>query len=203
MRPAQKARAWMAWSCSNPDRGDHATSNASHCSTASPVLASPRHCSRMRTLRERLRVTSERFVWPNALLTSVTAQWGWVKGAPVESRGWSSMRAKALSRTNAGSGKGCVENFEHRLESSVYLAARIGPSLLREAPIHPPMRRLFCAITVLIAAFRSRHHLRGCGFGDARLQRQEPGVFRPVRDRAASSEQGQPNLPRKGTPVAP
>ena len=59
-RAAQKDRAWLAWSCSNPDHGDGATSNALNCSTASPVLASSWHCSRMHTPRERLRVPPEK-----------------------------------------------------------------------------------------------------------------------------------------------
>ena len=37
---ARKERASLAWSCSNPDRDDRATSMASNCSTASPVQAS-------------------------------------------------------------------------------------------------------------------------------------------------------------------
>jgi len=56
-------------------------SNASICSTALPVLASPRHCSRMRTQRERLRATFETLAWRTALLTSVDRQCVQVKRA--------------------------------------------------------------------------------------------------------------------------
>src|SRR5437667_3557286 len=38
-RAAQKESARLAFSCSNPDHGEQATSNALNCSTASPVLA--------------------------------------------------------------------------------------------------------------------------------------------------------------------
>ena len=54
-KAAQKERASSAWSCSNPDHGGRAMSNASTCSTASPVPASSRPRSQMRTLRERVR----------------------------------------------------------------------------------------------------------------------------------------------------
>jgi hypothetical protein len=54
-KAAQKERASSAWSCSNPDYGGHAMSNASICSTASLVLALSRPRSQMRTLRERVR----------------------------------------------------------------------------------------------------------------------------------------------------
>ena len=65
-RAAQKERASLTWSCSNPARDDRATSMPSHCSTASPVLASLRHRSRMRTPRERLPAPLEKLAWPNA-----------------------------------------------------------------------------------------------------------------------------------------
>ena len=53
-KAAQRERASSALSYSNPDHGGRAMSNASTCSTASPVLASSRPRSQMRTLRERL-----------------------------------------------------------------------------------------------------------------------------------------------------
>jgi hypothetical protein len=62
MKAAQKERASLAWSYSNPDHGGRATSNASTCSTASPVLASSRPRSQMRTLLERLRGSPQRMV---------------------------------------------------------------------------------------------------------------------------------------------
>src|SRR2546430_5823657 len=46
-RAAQKESARLAFSCSNPDRGEHATSNALNCSIASPVLCLPRQSSQM------------------------------------------------------------------------------------------------------------------------------------------------------------
>ncbi len=57
----QKERASLAWSCSNPDHGGRATSNALTCSSSSPALASSWLRSRTHTSRERLRVPSETF----------------------------------------------------------------------------------------------------------------------------------------------
>src|SRR5439155_7313247 len=48
-RAAQKKSARLAFSCSNPDHGEHATSNALNCSIASPVLALPQQSSQMHT----------------------------------------------------------------------------------------------------------------------------------------------------------
>jgi len=72
-KAAQKSRASLAWSCSNPDPGDGATSNAPIYSTASPVPASSRHYSRIHTLREQLPARPERFVQSGALSISVDA----------------------------------------------------------------------------------------------------------------------------------
>jgi len=83
-RAAQKERASLAWSCSNPDHGGRSQSNASTCSTASPVLASSRPRSRMRMLRERLRVSPQRMAWLNASLTSLDTQSGHVNSAHRE-----------------------------------------------------------------------------------------------------------------------
>jgi len=59
-RAAQKDRASLAGSGSNPDRDDRAKSRASNCSTASPVLVSSWHRSQMHTRRERLKVPPEK-----------------------------------------------------------------------------------------------------------------------------------------------
>jgi hypothetical protein len=48
-RAAQKESARLAFSCSNPDHGEHVTSNASNCSIASPVVCLPRQSSQTHT----------------------------------------------------------------------------------------------------------------------------------------------------------
>ena len=59
-RAAQKERALLAWSCSNPERDANATSTALNCSTALPAQVSSRHRSRTHTPRERLPALPEK-----------------------------------------------------------------------------------------------------------------------------------------------